>query len=500
VEQSRADDAAPAPAATPARSPESLIGNSAILFAGQIGVKIITFLFNLIVIRHLGSEQFGFFAIATAFGSLFVVLADLGLAQLATKRIARDRTPATVASLAANMLTLRIALSFGVVILTTLAAWIVGYNGQIRVGIVIAAAGLISYAFFGVAETLALGLERFRLAALLTNGVQFATLILAAIFVFSGAGFLGLLAATTIGVFGVALLGLRHLNHEFPLRSPLLPRTWPGLFRDALPFAAITLALSVSYKIDAVILSLNVPANVVGSYTVAYNLIFTTVTVSHSINLALYPAMAREHAQNPERAVTLFRQGVRALLFVSLPTAVFISLNATAIIAFLYGPSFADAARPLAILGWAIPLLFVSEFLGYVAIVVDRERLAARANWASSLGNVAANLLLIPRFGVLAAALITVCTEGLLVGQYLTALRRQQIFAHRWQTYGAITVSAALVALLLLTLRPFALPLPILAPLAIGAYFLFTYTTGAFGREEIALIARIARQRRDRAK
>ncbi len=316
------------------------------------------------------------------------MLSDLGLSQLAVKRIARDRSPSLIATLVSNIVALRVALALGVVALTAIAAWLVGYNGELRLGIFIAALGLVSYAFFGLADTIALGLERFRASASLNVGLQLTTLVVAALFVFGGGGFLGLLAATTIAVFAVALVALRRFDREIPLRAPLDRRSWPALVRDALPFAGITLALSVSYKADTVILSFAVPVTLIGAYTVAYNLVFTCITLSHSINLTLFPAMTREHARQPASAAILFRQGLRYLFFVSLPAAVFLSLNAGAIVHLLYGERFDDAARPLAILSWAIPLMFLSEFLGYVAIVVDRETLAARANWVSALEHI----------------------------------------------------------------------------------------------------------------
>lgn len=489
-------------AATGAASSEgsasgSVASNSLTLFGGQIAIKALSFVFNIVVIRHLGSEQYGNYAVCVAFGSLFAVLSDLGLAQLGVKRIARDRSPGPLAALVANMVTLRVILALGVVALTALAARIAGYGAELRLGIFIAALGLISYAFFGMADTIALGLERFRTSAALNVGLQLATLVLAATLVFGGAGFLGLLAASTIAVLGVALVGLRRLGRELPLRAPLDVRSWPGLIREAFPFAAITLALSVSYKADAVILSFLVPVGAIGAYTVAYNLIFTAVTLSHSINLALYPTMVREQARDPERAARRFREGLRLLLLVSLPAAVFISLHARAIVALLYGARFSDAALPLAILAWAIPLLFVSEFLGYVAIVVDREGLAARANWVSSLGNVAANLALIPFFGIAAAAAITVATETLLVGQYVAALRRHRLFAHWWRTIGATGVAAGALALASLALRPLAWPVVLVGPLGAAVYCAAAVGTGAIGMGEIAGACRaIARRLR----
>ncbi|MES4792645.1 MAG: flippase, partial [Chloroflexota bacterium] len=81
------------------------------------------------------------------------------------------------------------------------------------------------------------------------------------------------------------------------------------------------------------------------------------------------------------------------------------------------------AVPVLQIVIWAVPLMFASEFLGYMVVVQGKESRVARAVLLSTSLNVALNILLIPRFGFIAAAIMTVLTEAVLVGQYLWFLR-----------------------------------------------------------------------------
>ena len=67
--------------------------------------------------------------------------------------------------------------------------------------------------------------------------------------------------------------------------------------------------------------------------------------------------------------------------------------------------------------------MFASEFLGYIVLISGREGRAARAVLVSTGLNVVMNLLLVPRFGFIGAAVMTVFTEAVLVGQYVWALR-----------------------------------------------------------------------------
>ncbi|MGH9173460.1 MAG: oligosaccharide flippase family protein, partial [Vicinamibacterales bacterium] len=235
------------------RTQSSVVASALTLFSGQLAIKVVAFVFSVVVIRHLGSAEYGKYAICVAFGGLFTVLSDLGLATLAVKRIARDQreTP----DMFSNVLALRLVLASLVVVATSLTAWIVGYDPEIRLGILIASFGLLAYALHGSIDAVVMGHERFRFSASLAVATQVVTLALAAALVFGGAGFLGLLIAATLGALLVALVALWRLRRVVPLRGPVTPSSWGGMTRAAMPFAATTLALAVSYRVDAVILS-----------------------------------------------------------------------------------------------------------------------------------------------------------------------------------------------------------------------------------------------------
>lgn len=472
---------------------ERVVTNSLTMFGGQVAIKIISFAFNVIVIRYLGTEEYGKFAVCVAFGGLFVVLSDLGLATLGVKRIARDRS--LIAGLFSNIVAFRILLSLGVIALTSALAWIIGYDGDIRLGILIAALGLLSYSVLGVVDAVVMGMERFRFSASLAVSAQVATLILAAILVFSGGGFLGLLSATTIAVLAVGLIASRRIHREIPLTAPIEPRAWPELLKSAFPFAAITLALTISYKADAVILSFWVSSSLIGVYAVAYNLIFTFVTLSKSINLTLFPMLTREYAESPERALVYFQQGFRYIFFISVPVAVFVSFNARGIVILLYGEQFARAAPALALLAWVVPLMFLSEFLGYVAIVMDRESLAARSNWVSTGSNIVANLAFIPLFGIVAAAATTLLTEMLLVGQYFVGLRDSGLLADRQQTVGRTILAVLLLAVVLFGLHLLGWHVIIVGFVSMTVYFALAFLVGALGAKEVSFLATMVKAR-----
>jgi O-antigen/teichoic acid export membrane protein len=222
----------------------------------------------------------------------------------------------------------------------------------------------------------------------------------------------------------------------------------------------------------------------VGAYAVAYTLIFAFATVSHSINLAVFPTMTRQRAESDDLARATFSRVFWYLVFISVPIGVFVALNAEQIVGFLYGEELSGAAAPLTILAWVIPFMFLSEFLGYVAIVVDRETLAARANWIASILNVALNAALIPVIGVTAAAVMTVVTEVVITAEYAWALRNHDVFSG-WQRtlvrtmIPVLTAAAAIVVLQRLNWDVIAI-----GAVCVPLYFGVAVATRAIGPDE----------------
>jgi O-antigen/teichoic acid export membrane protein len=131
--------------------------------------------------------------------------------------------------------------------------------------------------------------------------------------------------------------------------------------------------------------------------------------------------------------------------------------------------------------------MFTSELLGYVVLITDQERRAARSVLVSTGLNVGFNLLLVPRFGVFAAAVMTVVTEAVLVGQHAWTLRVLMRRINWSATLIRPLTAAALMGAATLLLRSQA-PLLVDIVLSAGAYGLFLVALGAVGREELTFV------------
>ncbi len=225
------------------------------------------------------------------------------------------------------------------------------------------------------------------------------------------------------------------------------PSTWLRLVKAAFPFGIIGFTLGLSYKIDTVLLQYFQGNAVTGWYNAAYNLIFMLMTISHAVNVSLYPSMVRQYTTNPNRMIQIYNRALKYMFVLSLPIAAGTTILGDKIVFLLYSEEFSAAILPLRILIWVLPLMFLSELLGNIVIVHSQEHRVVRSIGVSTAVNVILNLVFIPLFGLKAASVITVLTEVILVSQYLWILRPELASIDRVSAFLKPALAAAFMGM-----------------------------------------------------
>jgi O-antigen/teichoic acid export membrane protein len=477
------------------RTTRVVVRNSMFGFGGQAVMKVLSFTFSVLIVRHLGADTYGQYAAILAFGGVFVFLADFGLSPYLVREVARARDEPDgrerVEQLYGTVLVLRLVLSLMTAAVVIGSAWLTGRPLPMLIAIALGAFGLMMYAPQGTADAMLSGRERFDLstAAKVLNQIIF--VCLGAVALWLGIGYFGLVAANLAGV-AVMTWATVHAVSRLGLH-PRRPRlsTWLPLLRAALPFGVIAFTLGLSYKFDSVLLNVFRGDAETGYYNAVYNLVFSVTVLSNVINTALYPSLSRAAATTPSDLPSIYERALRYLMVLALPIAMGVSLLADPIVRFLFTDAFAPAATALQIVIWTVPLMFASEFLGYVVVVQGKERRVARAIVVSTSVNVLLNLALVPVFGFVAAAVMTVLTEAVLVGQYIWTLR-DMLRQLRWEHLLVRPIIAAL-AMGILVLLSRGLPLLVSLSVAATSYTVFLVVLGVVGKDEIRFLRSMRR-------
>jgi O-antigen/teichoic acid export membrane protein len=158
------------------------------------------------------------------------------------------------------------------------------------------------------------------------------------------------------------------------------------------------------------------------------------------------------------------------------------------LVEFASGEDFADAAEPLRILLAAGALAWINGVFGLALIAKDRQASALWLNVSALAFNVGLNFLLIPRYGIVVAAIVTVASELLILAGSYVLMRRHFDFFPAPRTLPAALVAAVAMGGLVWLGRD--LPLPVVAPLGAAAYGALLWTISPMSREVLTGLRR----------
>ena len=380
--------------------------NTAALLLLRVALPAFSVVLVMFLARRLGTEGLGRYTLAYAFLYFFSTLAPLGINAIITRDGARE--PAHVGELLGGGLAASLISAVLVTVLMWITVALMGYDRKTGLAILV-------ISFIVVPGALGVQLEG---AASAIERMEFITISALAESLIKTAGGIGMLlagygltAVLAFAVFGrmvggavlfVALRGTELEIHWLPRRE-----TVSYLLRHAPTFLMISIFATLYWRIDVFMLSRMRPIEDVGFYGAAWRLLELGMVVPQTVCLAVYPQMAHSAHQNLERFGKLCRSTVRHLVAISLPIALCITVVTGPTLTMIYGPEFAAARSTLAVLIWTVVPYAWVRYNACVLLATENQKVDLALNATMTGLNIVLNLLLIPRFGYLGAAIAT---------------------------------------------------------------------------------------------
>jgi O-antigen/teichoic acid export membrane protein len=466
------------------RAPIPLLTGSLWSLFTQMSAYLVT-IAVIVAARILGSEDFGYFSFALAVTLMLTPLTDFGTSTYAAIMMARHTVRLT--ELLDNVLGVRLLVaSLYVAICTGITMLIVEQPGVVLLAVVLALDNVVRqlaltfhFAFRAEGlfplETWTNLVERVAIAALMT------------VVLLSHPTFLAVGIAFLLGrCCGLATAAVSYTRRFCMPRPRLALHTWRELFRQGSPLGLRAIFAWLLWQVDVVILGAFRPAAEVGWYAAAYQLLRGVRIIPDVLCNPLGPAISQAYgARGLDGALALFHRSLKYLLIAALPLAVYTSMLASPIITTLYGAKYQPAAAALQLLIWATVFIFATQAAYTFLDNVDRRRFTVWVFGISLALNVGLNLLLIPRYGYMAAAATTVLSEGAAFALFYGFMIREKWNAPLGRVLAGSSVAALLSAsLLLLAGDNFFVAIP-LGLFAFAAYLLLLWMLGVWERDEL---------------
>jgi O-antigen/teichoic acid export membrane protein len=464
----------------------TIIRNTAFMFAAQIALRVVNPIFGIFIVRQLGDAQFGEYSVLLTWVTIFSVLGDMGVAQYMSREISRDREKAL--HLFWDVAALRFILGLIASTVTVGGAILLGYDSTFIAATIIYCLGYFLQAIIVPLGSIIAGYERLDVISVLGVAGQLIYIAAGIIALLLGDSYIWLVVATLVNmpILIVALVWLVRRYRMTPPPFKLHPATWWGLVRAGFPFGITQVSLTLAYRFDTLLLNNFVVAQVIGWYNAAYNFSRALTTFAAAFSASLVPTLAREHATNPEVVRKWYYRSFRLLLFMGLPLAVGGTLLAHKIMPFLYGEDFQAASIAFAILIWDTLLLMYTSLGGNIAQAIGKEVAAARIFGFEAVVNLILNLIFIPQYGMIAAAVVTVATE--LSGALLFYLVFRREFGAGLDLRHSLRLAfcAAIMGIVIYLLQDESLLVSI--PVGAAVYGVATLLTNALTPEERMLV------------
>lgn len=359
---------------------------------------------SLLIARRFGSVGYGDFIKITTYVGFFYLFADYGLNAIAIQRSA---------DVWRVLLGLRLFMG---VVLSVVSIGIIsimphgfdqGYTDFVRLGIYLLTPAIVVQAVITTANAYFQKKLRYDYSAaaqVVGSVVMVITAFTLSVISAIDGPLMGVISLLAGGVVTMAVsLGIIVFQIR-TIRPVVSMDEYRSLFTSATPLGLALIFNLVYFHADSVILALTRSTQEVGIYGLAFKVFELPLVVPIFFMNATYPILLK--TQHKKRVFTTSL----AFLFAS-SLCIAVALWVLAPLVTFIKPEFIQSIVPLRILLIGLPVFFVSGLLMWFLIAERLGKTLLAIHGVAMVGNIMANVLLIPTYGVMAAAWITVGSE-----------------------------------------------------------------------------------------
>jgi O-antigen/teichoic acid export membrane protein len=386
------------------KSQTTLVGDVIGTYATRLANISLSLITGIITARMLGPHKRGVFSLIYLFASTIVTFIKLGGAQASVYSIRRGRVPAE--RVAANALIVALVLGSisGVIVFLFRHQLMATFLRGVPEWSVLMSLPLIPVLLFESyfnAIVQALGMFGLYNRRMLIGTASLVFGIFVCLVIFNG----GLPAAILVVVCNPIamdswLLATVYRMLRFPLRLD-----WELLGRElrfGLKSHVQILAQHLHLRADVYLVAYFLNPAEVAFYVMSVRLAEFMLDIPRTVGMVMYPRLASLDDAAMHRMAA---QGCRRTLLITTTAAVLIGAAGPSLIVLWYGRAYAPAARPLPFIAAGIVMMSVLVLLTQTFTSRNKQQVNIVVGFIALSGNLGLNLVLIPMWGIVGAAL-----------------------------------------------------------------------------------------------
>lgn len=390
----------------------AIITNTAWLFADRILRMGVGLIVGVWVARYLGVQQYGLFNYATAFVALFSPFANLGLDNVVIRDIVRNTS--NKEQILATAFWLKLIGGVTSLLLAVVFISVFRQNEKLAIWLVaiLATAGI--FQTLDIIDFWFQSQVQSKYTVVAKNTAFFIVTFIKVVLIKTQAPLIAFawatLAEIVLGAIGLVIVykakgySLKLWYWSLSVAKSLLKDSWP------LILSGVTIMIYM--KIDQIMLGEMIGDSAVGIYSAASRIsevwYFIPTAIVSSVSPTIFAAKQTDEALYYQRIQQLLRLMVLISILIALP----MSFLSKTIITILFSNSYTIAGQILAIHIWASLFVFMGVATSPWFIAEGLTHFSLSRTFIGAIMNVLLNLLLIPSFAGVGAAIATVISQA----------------------------------------------------------------------------------------
>lgn len=395
---------------------------SALVGGGDLIGNIFFYVNSVIITRTIGAELYGLFFLGNIIALIGSMISRLGLDYAILRFVALFKGKAqetrilnTIKSALLICIIASVAIVILIVIMSPLLANVIFRKPQLVTVIMILAIGIPFTNIISMVVNLFLGLKEVKYKVIIENLLlPLIKLTLIILFFYKGLRLNGVLYATVISSFAVAIYCLVFIYHRFPALRKAGYKDKKPLLSFSLPIMGETILNYIISWVDILILGYFATSTDVGILGIIYRISIVLVFVQYSFNAIFSPMISELHGKNKLNDLErLFKLQTRWAFSLTLPFLILLIIFPDYIMR-VFGETFVSGALALAIIGVGRFFDTVVGASGLMIMMVGKPKINTINSLIILVMKIILNIILIPKYGLIGAAISAALTIALI--------------------------------------------------------------------------------------
>lgn len=388
----------------------SLAANMAAIVSGKAVTAVAGLMTLMVLTRHLGPTEFGYYRTVLTYCAFAAVLADCGLYMINLREM--SRAGADAGRIAGNALALRFVSTGAMLLAAAAVAWATPYDRTVKWGVLIGAAiyTCLQASDFLISIFQSV-LKQGRNAVAEVIGAVVTLAVVWGLAAGTHAGAIPMLGATLLGAALAMGISWRLARRLVPFRPSFDFRLWRQFLVAGLPIAGAQILGMAMLRGDSLLLSFYQPAGDVGLYGVPSKLFELATSIPYLFAGLMMPALTAGARSSPEEFGKSLRNAVDVGAIYGAGVILTLAFFAPQILTLMAGAEFAPGAPALVFIACAIALAGMTHILRFALVACERQRLVLVGDSVACACAFIAYFSLIPRYSFVGAAIGTVVAE-----------------------------------------------------------------------------------------